>query len=158
MTDRRREPLFQSGSPAYHRIMARVEEGHEALTERVEAGFDRVLKKMERMERDIAQGEQNHGLLATDFRELKRELGDLRDAASLGADKAVKAVSEAAAPVASMVWHRTLWGRLVIAATGFTSLMVAADNVPDAVRGWDKLWSYLRNEPPAVVRAAEVEK
>lgn len=159
MTDRRREFLFQSGSPAYNRIMQRVEEGHEALSSRVEAGFDRVIKKMERMERDIAQGEQDRGRLTTDLEELRLALGELRDAANMGADKAVRAVAAAAPEILPQAvvppWHKTAWGRVLIGASGFTTIMIAADNVPDAVRGWDKFWAYLRNEPAPIVRQDE---
>lgn len=159
MTDRRRGPLFQAGSPDHQRLLARIDEGHNAISNRVEAGFDRVMAKMERMERDIAKGEQSQGRLTSDFEELRRDLGELRDAANMGADKAVKAVAEATAPVAAAAaWHKTVWGRILIGASGFTTLMIAVDNVPDAARGWDKFWSYLRNEPPAVVRPAEVKK
>jgi len=156
VTDRRRDPLFQAGSPAYHRIMQRVEEGHDALAGRVEAGFDRVIKMVERMERDIAQGEQDRDRLTGEMREIRRDLGELRDAANLGADKAVAAVVAAAPeiipPAIVAPWHKTVWGRVLIAASGFTTIMIALDNVPDAVRGWDKFWAYLRNEPAPVVR------
>lgn len=159
MTDRRRDQSYlQGGSPAYQRIMTRVDEGHAAISDRVEAGFDRVMAKMERMERDIAAGDRAVGHLSSDFEELRLALGELRDAANLGADKAVAAVVAATPPalapaVARSIWT-TSWGKATAIALGFTALVTAIDNVPDAARGWDAFWAKLRNDPPAVVRPA----
>lgn len=159
MTDRRRDQTYlQGASPAYQRIMAKVDEGHAALSERVEAGFDRIMAQMERIERDLAAGDRARGHLASDVQELRRDLGELRDAASLGADKAVKAVAAAApvvAPVVARSIWTTTWGKAVALAVGFTAIMAALNNVPDAVRGWDAFWDKLRNDPPAVTRPVD---
>jgi hypothetical protein len=158
VTDRRRpaDQSFSQGAPAYQRLAQRIDEGHAAISDRVEAGFDRVMLKMERMERDLAAGERARENLSSDFEELRLALGELRDAAHLGADKAVRAVAEAApaavAPVmAKSIWTTT-WGKVVALAVGFTAIVAALNSVPEAVRGWDAFWAKLRNDPPAVVR------
>ena len=162
MTDRRRpDQSFAQGAPAYQRLAQRIDEGHAALSDRVEAGFDRVMAKMERMERDIAAGERAREHLSSDFEELRLALGELRDAANLGADKAVAAVVAATPPVvapaiARSIWTTT-WGKAVAAAVGFTAIIAALNSVPEAVRGWDAFWAKLRNDPPAVVRTAEAK-
>jgi hypothetical protein len=156
VTDRRRpDQSFAQGAPAYHRIMEKVEQGFDAITTRMEARLDRI-------DRDLAARELDHQAISREMQEIRRDLGELRDSAAEAPDKtAVKVVAaapEVVKPAVVTAIPKTWWGRVLIAATAFTTLMVAVNNIPDAVRGWDKFWAFLRNEPAAVVRHVEGEK
>lgn len=158
MTERRRRPSSYDQGPAhYTRILDRIDQN----ATRVEDLFDRLNGRLDRVDRDLAARELGEDSVRAELREFKREFGDLRDVVALAdgrrtaaaAEGAAKGAAQVAASIASpvvaqSVW-KTTWGRVVAGAIGFTTVMVAANNVPDAVRGWDKFWAYLRNEPPA---------
>lgn len=161
MTDRRRDgTAYQSGSVGYNRVMARIDEGMAGITERLEAHWDRVDKRMARMEQDIASGADGSSKLSTDLAELRRDLGDLRDTVTLAnkgeteaaAKGAAAGATEAAGAVAAKVvaqtmpQPRTRLEKLIAWAVAFTTIMVAANNVPDAARAIDKIWLALRND------------
>lgn len=153
MTDRRRDqPYMQGGAPAYHRIMEKVEEGFAAITDRMEARLDRI-------DRDLAARELDHQAISREMQEIRRDLGELRDTAAEAPDrtagKVVAATPEVVKPVVATSIPKTWWGRLLIAATAFTSLMVAINNVPDAARGWDKFWAFIRNDSRPVAEAKQ---
>lgn len=142
-------------SPAYREIKKSIAE----VAERTEAVFDRLEKRLDRMDKDVQRTELGQDRLASELGELRRDVGELREATHLAASKAVSA-AEVAAPTAAAAASnltvsalpKTWWGKLIIAATGFTTIMVALNNIPDAARGWDRFMTFLKNEPPAVVR------
>lgn len=157
MTDRRRSSstYMQSGSPAYQEMKKTIAE----VADRTEAVFDRLEKRLDRMDKDVQRTEIGQDRLATELGEIRRDVGELRDATHLAASKAAAAVvvaaPTAAAAASSMTVSalpKTWWGKLIIGATGFTTIMVALNNLPDMARGVDKLWGFLKNEPPAVIR------
>lgn len=164
MTDRRRPPdhtFLQGGSPAYQRIIERMDQREVALDHRLDTIWDRLDQRLSRIDRDLAAREQDHSSLRSEVAELKNDIGELRDAASAGADKTVAAVVAATPavlpPVLAKTIPQTWWGKLLIAATGFTTIMVAVNNVPDLVRGWDHFWAFLRNDTRPVAEAKRDE-
>lgn len=164
MSSRRgvRPELFQgSASPAYKAITRQID----GYAERTEALFDRMEKRLDRMDSDVQRTQAGQDRLTNELAEMRRDVGELRDATHMAASKAVVAAQNAApvaaAAAATTTVHalpKTWWGKLIIVATAFTTLMVAINNVPDAVRIWDKTWVLLRNDPPAHVRPAEPKK
>lgn len=157
MTDRRRSAstFMQSGSPAYQEIQRSIAD----VADRTEAVFDRLEKRLDRMDKDVQRTEIGQDRLATELGEIRRDVGELRDATHLAAKKAADAVVVAAPTAAAVASSMTVsalpktwWGKLLIGATGFTTLMVAVNNLPDMARGIDRLWAFLKNEPPAVIR------
>lgn len=137
MTDRRVRP--EGGvydQAAYHRVMQKVEEGNAALASRMEHLFDRINERLDRVDRDLASKEQADDIVKGELRELKRDLGELRDAAAI--------VPQRVAPAyASSVW-KTWGGKFVAAAVGITAVLVMLGSLPDAARGWDRFWAFLR--------------
>lgn len=149
------------GSPAYHEIKKSIAD----VADRTEAVFDRLEQRLDRMDKDVQRTQLGQDRLASELTEIRRDVGELRDATHQAANKAVAAAVTAApvaaAAAANTTVHalpKTWWGKLIIVATAFTTLMVAINNVPDAVRIWDKTWVLLRNDPPAHVRPAEAKK
>ena len=157
MTDRRRSSstYMQAGSPAYQEIKKTIAD----VADRTEAVFDRLEKRLDRMDKDVQRTEIGHGRLATELGEIRRDVGELRDATHLAAKKAADAVVVAAPTAAAAAsgmtvaaLPKTWWGKGLIAATGFTTIMIALGNIPDAARGFDRFWAWVKNEPPAVIR------
>ncbi len=159
MTDRRRDNArYDQGGPGFSRLAQRLDEGLGALGERMEAAFDRIDNRMARIEKDVAQGDLGRENLASDIAELRRDLGELRDAALLGdantteaaAKGAAAGATEAAGAVAAAIVHpKSKWEKMIAWAVGFTALVVAANNVPDAIRGVERAWAFLGNRPHA---------
>lgn len=158
MTDRRRTAAGPSAD--YTRIIDRIDQN----ATRVEDLFDRLNARLDRVDRDLAAKEQSDESVRVELREFKREFGDLRDAVSMADGRRTAAAAEGAAKgaatvaasvahetgprIAQSVW-KTTYGKAVAVAVAFTTFMVALNNIPDAVRGWDRLWHFLRNETAA---------
>lgn len=163
MTGRRGPaPTFdQAASPAYREIKRSIEE----VATRTEVVFDRLEKRLDRMDKDVQRTEIGQDRLSAELSEIRRDVGELRDATHLAASKAVAAATTAA-PVAAAAASsmtiaalpKTLWGRIIAAAVGFTTLMVALNNIPDAARGIDRFWAFIANKPPAVVHVRQDTK
>lgn len=159
MTARRASGSFDqtAASPAYREIKKSIAE----VAERTEAVFDRLEKRLDRMDKDLARTELGQDRLVNELGEIRRDVGELRDATHLAASKAAAAVvvaAPAAAAAASSLtvsaMSKSWWGKMIAIATGVTAIMVAVNNIPDVARGIDKVWSFLKNEPPAAVRPA----
>lgn len=155
MTDRRREhDRAFLNQPALQRIAARLDENLSAISERIEAGFDRIDGRIDRLDRDMAQGELDRQKAQGEMAELRRDLGELRDAFGLaegrrveGAAKgaaagALEAVKPIAVQTAASFW-KTKWGAAVAAAVGFTAIVTAAEKAPRAARWLNEAWAYV---------------
>lgn len=145
MTERRgRDTSAASfGQAAYNRVLQKVEDGHAAITSRMEALFDRMNERLDRVEHDLAAQHQDRDGVQQELRELKRELGELRDATATAGPKLV--------PTFSAFMWKTVWGKIVALAVGFTAIVVALNNVPDAARKWDAFWVFVRGDERAAV-------
>ena len=100
MTDRRQElgrHYLQPGSPAYKAIKQAIED--QGI--RTEEIFDRLEKRMDRLDRDIARADQSQDRLANELVEMRRDVGELRDATHIAANKAAKEAKSAAEVVVS---------------------------------------------------------
>lgn len=135
------------GQAAYNRVLQKVEEGNAAVTARMEALFDRMNERLDRVDRDLATKEQADAGVQIELRELKRDLGELRDAAAI-------VPARAAVTVPPVVW-RTAWGKVVSLAVGLTAVLVLLNNLPDAARGWDRFWVFLRGDDQRAVHAKQ---
>ena len=121
---------------------------------RIEAGFDRVNDRIDRIDRDMAANDLDRQAAAREMNELRRDLGELRDAFGLaegrrveGAAKgaaagALEAVKPIAVQTAASFW-RTKWGAAVAAAVGFTAIVTAAEKAPRAARWLNEAWAYV---------------
>lgn len=154
MTDRRQEFVrhyLQPGSPAYKAIKQAIED----QSVRTEEIFDRLEKRMDRLDRDIARADQSQDRLANELVEMRRDVGELRDATHIAANRAAGEAKTAAAVVAKTVqkkwWER--WQAWGIALIAFIALY---KNVGTLARDMTSFWRYIIGEvPPAQVRPAE---
>lgn len=139
MTERRGRDTNAStfGQAAYNRVLQKVEDGHAAITSRMEALFERMNERLDRVDRDLAAHHQEGQSVQIELRELKRDLGELRDAAA--------AVPRSVPTFSAFMW-KTLWSKLVSLAVGLTAVLVLLNNLPDAARGWDRFWVFLRGD------------
>lgn len=157
MTDRRREldrALMQQ--PAMQRIAQRLDEGMSAIADRMEAGFDRIDGRISRMERDLSQGELDQVRAQNEMAEIRRDIGDLRDAFGLAEGRRVEGAAKGAAAGAveavksttGSFW-KTKWGALVAFAIGFTALVTFFEKLPKAARGINDAWAYVMQRDAA---------
>ena len=157
MTDRRHElgrHYLQPGSPAYRAIERKIDQ----QTQRVEDIFDRLEKRMDRIDRDVARSDRGQDRLASELVEVRRDIGELRDATHMAASKAVEVAADVAAGTEPVVKSavqdavhellRNPWVKTFVAvatiASAFTAIVVAANNVPDAQRGIERFLAYTR--------------
>lgn len=157
MTDRRQElgrHYLQPGSPAYQAIERKIDQ----QGARVEEIFDRLEQRMDRIDRDVARSDRGQDRLANELVEVRRDIGELRDATHMAASKAVLVAADVAADtkpaVKSAVQEavhellRNPWIRTFLAvasvASAFTAIMVALNNIPDAQRGIERFLAYTR--------------
>lgn len=154
MTDRRHElgrHYLQPGSPAYKAIKQAIED----QGVRTEEIFDRLEKRMDRLDRDIARADQSQDRLANELVEMRRDVGELRDATHIAANKAAKEAKSAADVVVSAakpkLWQK--WQAWGIALVAFIALY---KNVGTLARDMTSFWRYIIGEaPPAQVRHVE---
>ena len=154
MTDRRHElgrNYLQPGSPAYKAIKQAIED--QGI--RTEEIFDRLEKRMDRLDRDIARADQSQDRLASELVEMRRDVGELRDATHIAANKAAKEAKSAADVVVSAakpkLWQK--WQAWGIALVAFIALY---KNVGTLARDMTSFWRYIIGEaPPAQVRHVE---
>lgn len=142
MTDRRTEygrHYLQPGSPAYKAIKAAIEE--QGL--RTEEIFDRLEKRMDRLDRDIARSDQGADRLANELMEVRRDLGELRDATHMAANRAAGEAKSAAEVVVASA-RQKLWQKWQAWAVAFVSIIVFFKNVGPTARGVESFWLYLR--------------
>jgi len=164
MSSRRgvRPELFQGAtSPAYKAITRQIDD----YAERTEALFDRMEKRLDRMDSDVQRTQAGQDRLTNELAEMRRDVGELRDATHMAANKAVVA-AQAAAPVATAAasnqtihaMPKTWWGRGLLIATAFTTLMVSINNLPDAARGIERFWAFIKGGDAPVHAEAKAEK
>ena len=167
MTDHRGPPhvppnYFQPGNPGYQRVMQRIDDGLGAVSDRMESALDRIDNRLERMERDIARGEVDRASQSREIDEVRRDLGEVRDAISMAEGKRVEKAAEGAAKGAaagvkateSSIW-KTRWGAAVAFAIGFVALVTFIEKVPRVARWIDSAWVYVRD--PHATRVAPAE-
>lgn len=144
MTDRRRQ---YDQAPAH---IARLFERIDSNASRVEDLFDRLNARLDRVDRDLAAKEQADETVRGELREMKRDVGELRDAVALGSGKAIKGAAEGAAQgaaaIGQMAVSKSAWVKFTAGAAGLVAIMSVLNNIPDVARGWDKLWTALKNE------------
>lgn len=133
MADRRRayERYDQS---AVARIAQRMDEQSDAIMQRLDAITDRL----GRMDRDLAVGELDREHTRNAMNELRRDIGELRDAVSIKQDSEKSGIE----PSGKSVW-KTKFGMWVAIAAGFTAMVTAGEKLPKAIRAIDATWSYL---------------
>lgn len=146
MTERRRaaqDRVF--GQAAYARVLERIETGQN----RVEELFNRVDDRLLRIERDLAARELGEQRTVGDVTELRRDIGELRDAVHLGEGRRVEAAAKGAAAGAvtgAKTFWGSFWGGAVKIAVGFAAIVVAFTYVPKATRGVEHAWAILRGD------------
>lgn len=156
MTDRRQElgrHYLQPGSPAYKAIKQAIED--QGI--RTEEIFDRLEKRMDRLDRDIARNDQGQERLASELVEMRRDVGELRDATHIAANKAASEAKSAADTIVKTVqkkWYER-WQAWGIALIAFIALY---KNVGTLARDMTSFWRYIIGEaPPAQVRHVETK-
>lgn len=154
MTDRRQElgrHYLQPGSPAYKAIKQAIED----QGVRTEEIFDRLEKRMDRLDRDIARADQSQDRLANELVEMRRDVGELRDATHIAANKAAKEAKSAAEVVVSAAKPK-LWQKWQAWAVAFVAFVALYKNVGTLARDMTSFWRYIIGEaPPAQVRHIE---
>lgn len=156
MTDRRQElgrHYLQPGSPAYKAIKQAIED----QGVRTEEIFDRLEKRMDRLDRDIARNDQGQERLASELVEMRRDVGELRDATHMAANKAASEAKSAADTIVKTVqkkWYER-WQAWGIALIAFIALY---KNVGTLARDMTSFWRYIIGEaPPAQIRHVETK-
>jgi len=163
VTDRRQElgrHYLQPGSPAYQAITRKLDEQEQREQERQarsEKLFERIEGRMDRIERDLQRNDQGQDRLANELVEMRRDVGELRDATHLAASRAAGEAKTAAAVVAKTVqkkwWER--WQAWGIALIAFIALY---KNVGTLARDMTSFWRYIIGEaPPAQIRHIETK-
>ena len=145
-----RRPAGRSDETAMKRLAARAEEDRQV----VERGFAAVMEGMEDLRAEIRRGAQNTGLLAQKVDNLEFQLNLTRDEVQRRA--IVPAPSQIESARAAIKHAAKSWPAKVVAiAVGFTAIMVALNNIPDAARAWDRVWVFVRgaDQPEAKVDA-----
>jgi uncharacterized protein YdcH (DUF465 family) len=156
VTDRRQElgrHYLQPGSPAYKAIKQAIED----QGVRTEEIFDRLEKRMDRLDRDIARNDQGQERLASELVEMRRDVGELRDATHIAANKAASEAKSAADTIVKTVqkkWYER-WQAWGIALIAFIALY---KNVGTLARDMTSFWRYIIGEtPPAQIRHIETK-
>jgi hypothetical protein len=156
VTDRRQElgrHYLQPGSPAYKAIKQAIED--QGI--RTEEIFDRLEKRMDRLDRDIARADQGQDRLVNDLVEMRRDIGELRDATHIAASRAAGEANSVAETIVKTVqkkwWER--WQAWAVAVVAFIALY---KNVGTLARDMTSFWRYIIGEaPPAQIRHIETK-
>jgi hypothetical protein len=143
----RRDPMMQAASPAYKAMQASIDKA----SDRTEAIFDRVEKRLDRIERDQVRADQGQDRLAGELVELRRDVGELRDATHLAANKAATAAVVASGEVIAAVGKRPLWMKWQAWAVAFVAFVAFYKNVGQLARDVDRTWDFIVGRPPHVV-------
>ena len=150
-----------AASPAYKAITRQLDD----YADRTEVLFERMEKRLDRMDSDVQRTQVGQDRLTTELAEMRRDVGELRDATHMNANKAVVAAA-AAGPVAAAsaasqtitAMPKTWWGRGLLIATAFTTLMVSINNLPDAARGIERFWTFIKGGDAPVHAESKAEK
>lgn len=156
MTDRRQElgrHYLQPGSPAYKAIKQAIED--QGI--RTEEIFDRLEKRMDRLDRDIARADQSQDRLVNELFEMRRDVGELRDATHIAANRAAgeaKTVAETIVKTVQKKW----WERWQAWAVAIVAFIALYKNVGTLARDMTSFWRYIIGEaPPAQIRHVETK-
>lgn len=143
-------PNYQQ-SPVYRELQKSI---HEAA-ERTEAVFERLEKRLDRMDRDLARTDQGQDRLANELVEIRRDIGELRDATHIAASKAATEAKTAVSAIA----HKRWWERWQAWAVAFVAIVAFFKNIGPTARGIESFWTYLQqSDRVAEVRQIEAEK
>lgn len=148
MTDRRSElgrHYLQPGSPAYKAIKQAIED--QGI--RTEEIFDRLEKRMDRLDRDLARADQGQDRLANDLVEMRRDIGELRDATHIAANRAANEAKSAADVVVSAAKPK-LWQKWQAWAVAFVAFVVFYKNVGILARDVTEFWKFIIGPDPVV--------
>lgn len=143
MTDRRRSDRFlQSGSPAYLALRKAIDDS----ADRAEAIYERIEGRLDRMDRDISRTEKSQALLSSEVAEMRRDVGELRDATHLAANRAVAGANDAASKVTKrqMRW----WEILGLVFGTFVALVAFYKNIGVAMKDVTLWWRWVIDESP----------
>lgn len=141
-----------SGSPAgadasYHRLAARMEQAQAAQTVRFEEMTDRILDSLHELKADVRRVDTAQGDLTNRVSDIEREVLETREAMHVH-QRSVTAGRVDSAKVAVTAAAKSPLGVLVLGATGFSALVAAAKNVPDAlvwvVEAAPRIYAYLK--------------
>lgn len=156
MTDRRQElgrHYLQPGSPAYKAIKQAIED--QGI--RTEEIFDRLEKRMDRLDRDIARADLGRDRLANELMEVRNDLGELRDATHMAANRAAgegKTVAETIVKTVQKKW----WERWQAWAVAIVAFIALYKNVGTLARDMTSFWRYIIGEaPPDQIRHVETK-
>jgi len=148
VTDRRQEfgrHYLQPGSPAYKAIKQAIED----QGVRTEEIFDRLEKRMDRLDRDIARNDQGQERLASELVEMRRDVGELRDATHMAANRAATEAKSAAEVVVSAAKPK-LWQKWQAWAVAFVAFVVFYKNVGILARDMTAFWRFIIGPDPVV--------
>lgn len=156
MTDRRQElgrHYLQPGSPAYKAIKQAIED--QGI--RTEEIFDRLEKRMDRLDRDIARADQGQDRLVNDLVEMRRDIGELRDATHIAANRAAGEANTVAETIVKTV-QKKWWERWQAWAVAIVAFIALYKNVGTLARDMTSFWRYIIGEaPPAQIRHVETK-
>lgn len=160
-------------SSALHRIGQRMIEHKDQTDERIDKIFTRLDERFDRLEAKVdLKTDQLDRDTQREFSEARRDIGELRDivraqgerldkvedgkaaqlqasaeGAARGAGQAAGLVAATAARAVAFNAARGFWstvlGKLVAVAVGFTATVTGIGALPAALRGIEKLWTFL---------------
>lgn len=169
-------PRRRAGTASYdpQRAAQEVKEAVAHLTGRLEQIAENWDGRFARLERDSAMRERGEGALTSELAAVRIDAGELRDAvaklerkvndfcaeqptqivagaaqgAAAGAAQAVVVATEkVTAQAVAKGFMATAVGKVVVYGGGFTTLMVALNNVPDLLRGIERVYMFIRGAP-----------
>lgn len=142
----RRTALPATGETSVTRLARRAEEDRQEAR----AGFSAILDSIETLRTEVRRGAQDNGRLEQRFKDLELQVNMTRDEIQR------RAINPAPSQIASakQAIKETAKSPLGIAATLAAlvcSIIIIANNIPDAQRVIEKLWSVTRemDQPPA---------
>lgn len=131
VSDRRRGGSQTYNQAALNRVAERVDKSLTA----VQAIAERMEERLERIEQDQAQGRIDKQAVDVSLAEMRRDVGELRDAIRIGTGSAVAAAAKG-------FWATKL-GKIVVVCTGITAIVTAGEKAPKAARAVDDAWKYV---------------
>lgn len=157
MSSRRgvRPELFQgSGSPAYKAITQQLDD----YAERTEVLFERMEKRLDRMDNDVQRTQMGQERLTTELAEMRRDVGELRDATHMAANKAVTTAETVAVDLKGAI-KRPIWMRWQAIGVALVAFIAVYKNVGTLAKDMTSFWRYIIGEaPPAHSRPLVEEK
>lgn len=145
-----------SGAVVTQRIRAELEQVVGALSDRLDDKFGRMDERLARMENDVAAGKLDSIALRSEIAEQRRDLGEVRDAVTLGEGKRVAAAAQGAARgVSESLGQKRWWEKWQAWAVAFVAFVAMYKNIGTLMRDATEWWRWVIGEhPPAQVRPA----